>query len=155
MNANPNSSWVLKVISGGPVARNSSVVGWPFWVPVFLTAISFTVLFGIWVIRSTHEPLSWWLWMLAVPIGLMPAMILGLIVQTGWGIRIAVRENRFDLFDALFAVFLLLLSAGLGFLYWLPEQWFEGVMRAYALFIIFPMVRFYVYRRERSRMMGA
>jgi hypothetical protein len=47
------------------------------------------------------------------------------------------------------------LGAGLGFLYWLPEQWFEVVMRFYALLIIFPMVRFYVYRRERSRMIGA
>jgi hypothetical protein len=144
---------MLKVISGGPVARNSSVVGWPFWIPVLLTAIPFTVLFGIWAIQSTHESLSWWLWMLAVPIGLMPAMILGLIVQTVWGICVAVRENRFDLFDALFAVFLLLLCAGLGFLYWLPELWFEGVMRAYVLLIIAPVLGLYVHRRERSRRM--
>jgi hypothetical protein len=154
MNANPNSSWVLKVISGGPVARNSPVVGWPFWIPVFLTAIPFTVLFGIWVTQSTHESLSWWLWMLAVPIGLMPAIILGLIVQTVWGIGVAAREGRFDWFDAVFAVLLLLLCAGLGFLYWLSEQWFEVVIRAYFLLIIVPMVGLYVQRRERSRRMG-
>jgi hypothetical protein len=154
MNANSNSFWIKKVVSGGPVARNSSVVGWPFWIPVFLTAIPFAALFGIWVIQITHEPLSWWLWMLAVPIGLMPAMILGLIVQTAWSIRIAVRENRFDWFDALFAAFLLLLCAGLGLLYWRSEQWFEVVMRVYVLLIIFPMVRLYVQRRERGRKMG-
>ena len=92
--------------------------------------------------------------MLAVPIGLMPAMILGLIVQTVWGIRIAVRENRFDLFDALFAMFLLLLCGGLGFLYWLPEQWFEVVMGAYVSLIIAPMVGLYIQRRERGGRMG-
>jgi hypothetical protein len=125
-------------------------VGWPFWIPIILTTIPFTVLFAIWATKSTHEQIPWWQWIYAVPIGLMPAMVLGLVVQTIWSIGVAASEGRFDWFDAMFVMFLVLLSAGVGLLYWRFEQWIEELLLVYIFVIMVPIVRFYVSRRIHS-----
>lgn len=146
------NSWVQKVISGGPVQSRSSEGGWPFWIPVIVTTIPFVVLVDVLLADGVNETVPRWQWIvIALPVGLAFAMILGLFVHTVWSIRVAVGEKRFDWFDAMFALFLLALCAGLGFLYWRYEQWFEVLLRIYVIVIIFPMVGFYIHRRERSR----
>ena len=51
---------------------------------------------------------QWWKWLLVLPVGLAPGMILGLLVQLCWDISINVLRKRFRWTDAAFAIFLLL-----------------------------------------------
>ena len=80
-------------------------------------------------------------------VGLMPAMVLGLIIQTLWAIVTAVAKGNFILVDCFFALLLLAFCAGL--------TWFnlrEGVMYSeteiWVFFIVLtPLVGFYVRNR--------
>jgi hypothetical protein len=125
----------------------SSKVGWPFWILTILTTIPFTILFLH--LSPDHEPLPWWKITMAGIIGLMPAMVLGLIVQTLWAIVVAVAKGNFILVDCFFALLLLAFCAGL--------TWFnlrEGVMYSeteiWVFFIVLtPLVGFYVRKRNK------
>jgi uncharacterized membrane protein YfcA len=147
MSESRDSLWVAKVISGGRVRRRSSTIGWLFWISVFLTVIPFSVLFGAWVVWSTHENIRWWLWVLAIPMGLMPAMIVGLIVEATRSIWIAAQRKRFDWFDAMFVLLLLILCAGIGVLYWRFDERLEPFLRFFTILIIVPLMGCYIHKR--------
>jgi hypothetical protein len=127
----------------------SSKVGWPFWIPTILTTIPFTILFLH--LFPDHEPLPWWKITMAGIIGLMPAMVLGLIVQTLCAIVVAAAKGNFILVDCFFAFLLLAFCAGL--------TWFnlrEGVVfsetEIWVFFIVLtPLVGFYVRRRTKRK----
>src|SRR5260370_41677384 len=104
----------------------SSPVGWPFWVSVLVTAVPFTILFGFFATRQPHDPIAWWEWALALPLGLMPAMLLGLVVQTVWSICISAAHGVFGLVDGVFALLLLALCSVPGWLYWRFGDALEG-----------------------------
>jgi len=134
-----------------PAPVQSSRVGWPFWIPVLLTAIPFTVGFGVWATRNPHDPIAWWEWLFAIPIGLMPAMVLGLVVQTIWSCCVAARRREFGLLDGLFALLLLVLCVIPGWLYWRLEDRFEDAgLTFFWLVIICPLIRIYVRRRSKA-----
>lgn len=129
----------------------SSRVGWPFWIPVILTAIPFTVLFGVFATNGPHDPIPWWEWIFAIPIGLTPALLLGLVVQTLWSIGIAAKQKRFTLLDGLFAVFLLALGGILGWICWrngVPVT--DTIIGLYFFLVLLPLVRIYVRKRSKQ-----
>ena len=133
-----------------PAQIKSSRVGWPFWISVFLATIPFTVVFGVWVTRNPHDPISWWEWLFAIPIGLMPAMVLGLVVQTIWSICVAAKQSTFRLLDGVFVLLLLVLCGVAGWMYWLLGDRFEDVVLTLFFFvIIWPLIRIYLRRRTK------
>lgn len=135
-----------------------SRIGWPFWIPVLLTTIPFTVLFGILVTSSPHDPISWWEWFFAIPIGLLPALVLGLVVQTLWSIGIAAQQKRFRWFDGLFDLVMLTLGAIPGWIYSRASERFQSSMTLYFFVIlyfslvIYPLLHIYVRRRSKAKM---
>jgi hypothetical protein len=130
--------------------QKSSKVGCPFWIPTILTVVPFTILFLHFVPKDVSLP--WWKIIMAGVIGLMPAMVLGLIVQTLWAIVIAVAKGNFILLDFFFALLLLAFCAGL--------TWFnfkEGVMLSETeiwvvfIFVLTPLIGFYVRKRIKQK----
>ena len=84
-------------------------------------------------------------------VGLIPAILLGLIVQTLWAIVVAVAKGHFILVDFFFALLLLAFGAGL--------TWFnlrENILDANTeslifFFIIVPLIGFYVRKRTKDK----
>jgi hypothetical protein len=141
--------WKENRFDGDPHSPKSSPVGWPFWIPVVLTTIPFTVWFGIMVTRRSHDPIAWWEWIFAIPIGLFPAMVLGLVVQVLWKIGCAARQKRFGPLDGLFVLLLLALCVVPGWLYWRFDD--GAVVGIFLLTCLCPLIGDYVRWRAKKR----
>jgi hypothetical protein len=127
----------------------SSKVGWPFWIPVILTTISFTILFLH--LSPDYKSFPWWKIGMAGIIGLVPAMVLGLIVQTLWAIVVAITKGNFILVDFFFALLLLTFGAGLTW-FNLRENILDGNNESLIFFlIIVPLIGFYVSKRIKEK----
>jgi hypothetical protein len=134
-----------------PKQTKSPPVGWPFWTPVLLTTIPFTLLFRFFVNSTPHDPIPWWDWIFAIPIGLLPALLLGLIVQTLWSVGVAVKQKRFTPFDGLFALLMLALSAIPGWLYWRIGERFDcTIITTFIYLVIWPLVGIYARKRGKQ-----
>jgi len=101
------------------------------------------------VTRRPHDPIAWWEWIFAIPIGLFPALVLGLVVQVLWKIGCAARQKRFGPLDGLFVLLLLALCAVPGWLYWR----FDGgaVAGIFFLMCLCPLIRDYARWRAKKR----
>jgi hypothetical protein len=125
----------------------SSRIGWPFWIPTILATVPFTILFLH--SCSDYKTFPWWKTGMAGVVGLAPAMLLGLIVQTLWAIVVAVAKGNFILVDFFFMLLLLAFGAGLT---WLNLR--ENIMSSQTeiwlfLIVITPLVGFYVRKRTK------
>jgi hypothetical protein len=138
---------VIKVENENPL--KSSKVGWPFWIPVILTTIPFTIFFLH--LSPDYKSYPWWKTGMAGIVGLVPALLLGLVIQTIWAIVVAVAKGNFILIDFFFALLLLAFGAGL--------TWFnlrENVLDMDTdilifFFIIVPLIGFYVRKRIKDK----
>jgi hypothetical protein len=127
----------------------SSKVGWPFWIPVILTTIPFTILFLH--LSPDYKSYPWWKTAMAGIVGLVPAMLLGLIIQTLWAIVVAVAKGKFILVDFFFTFLLLAFGAGLT-LFNLRENVLDTNTESLVFFfIIVPLIGFYVRKRTKRK----
>ena len=127
----------------------SSKVGWPFWITAILTTVPFTILFLH--ISPDYKSFPWWKIAMAGIVGLMPAVILGLIVQTLWDIVIAIAKGNFILVDFLFALLLLAFFAGLTW-FNLREGILDSGKESWIFFIVIvPLIGFYVRKRIQRK----
>jgi hypothetical protein len=128
----------------------SSKVGWPFWIPTILTTFPFTLLFLHFV--SSTESLSCWKIVMALVIGLAPAMVTGLIVQTVWAIVAAMAKGNFIIMDFFFVLLILAICAGFT---WLNMRFdhdsSETQLSLVFWIILFPAIGFYVRKRIKQR----
>lgn len=116
----------------------SSRVGRPFWLSVLITVAPFT-LFVFWFGNSV-EPQPWWKILLAILIGLAPALVVGLIVQTLWAVIEATIQKRFKRIDYLLMLLVLCLSGIGGIAIWkLPESQHDTILNL-AMFLLFSLV---------------
>jgi hypothetical protein len=126
----------------------SSKVGWPFWIPVILTTIPFTVFFLH--LSPDYKTFPWWKTAMAGIVGLIPAMVVGLFVQLLWGVVVAIAKGNFILVDFLFALLLLAFGAGLIWIN-LRENIVESDGEILIYFsIIVPLVGFYIRKRTKQ-----
>ena len=85
-------------------------------------------------------------------IGLMPAMIVGLIVQLLWDIVVAIAKGNFILIDFFFVLLLLAFGAGLTW-FNLRENIADSDRQSEWLFalIISPLIGLYVRKRMKRK----
>jgi len=83
-------------------------------------------------------------------IGLMPAMILGLTVQTLWAIAVAVAKGNFILVDFFFVLLLLALGGGLAW-FNIRENILDSEAEQWIYYlIIVSVIGFYIRKRLKN-----
>lgn len=128
--------------------RASSKVGLLFWLVVVSSNIPFTLLF-LHLVADNPSSLEWWKWPLAVIIGLLPALLLGLIIQTIWDLVEATLKGFVKLTDYLFMTCLLGVSLCFGWFLWcIPEPWGNNMSMAVLEVVLFPLIGFYFRKRQ-------
>lgn len=101
-----------------------------------------------WQFATSSEAQPWWKFFLAIPIGLVPALVLGLIVQTVWDTIKATVQGSVVFRDYLFMLCILAICTGFGWiLYIYPDSWRESLPMELFAFILFTVIVLYIRKR--------
>jgi hypothetical protein len=129
----------------------SSKVGWPFWIPVIIFTIPFTMLFLHLFSDGSSSLRPWWQPLVVLPVGLMPSLLIGLIVQTIWDVSTSAARGKFTIIDAAFCLFLLALCAVFA---WVSLKWpniFSDNFPAHFLWLVLlPLITLYIRKRKKQ-----